>query len=200
MDFHFVLFGAINYQANPIPVCSVNCYGTYKTRSDRTTEDFLFLCFKVFFSFFCYLQVAQLDITLMVKMAAYNLNGVWDLSIPPQLPSFEDKEFISLLQKQFGVHSDISTSAEGPQSSKSTVGNIDPQILNSYTAPGSTSPLSDDSPSPPSARDTSRSRRQSDIFSASNEPLSDEESGLKRKASEEFSEEPHAKLLHTGYY
>ena len=116
-------------------------------------------------------------------MASYNPNGIWDLSIPPQLPSFGDDDFILLLQKQFGVQSD----------------NVNPKALTSFPIPGPTPPLSDDSPSPPSARDTSRSRRQSGVFGANgNDAQSDDESGLKRKASEEFDDEPNAKAQHTG--
>lgn len=131
-------------------------------------------------------------------MSFDNNDSLWDLSLPPSLPSLADDDFIALLQKQFGVNNDNAAR----QTRKLPDGNnVDPQVLTRFPAPDVSPPLSDDSPSPPSARDMSRSRRESGVYHDSptaDNQSNDEDHALKRKASnEDLDEEPNAKSQHT---
>lgn len=141
-----------------------------------------------------------------VMESAFNSNSLWDLSLPPSLPALADDDFIALLQKQFGGN--IPGLEANKQSSQAA--NINPQNLSRVPIPKPVeSPPSDDSPSPPSATDatSSRSRRQSGVnfevgsSSFSNDLGDDEDSTLKRKASEEdLDDEPNPKSQHTCTY
>ncbi|PAV21726.1 bzip transcription factor [Pyrrhoderma noxium] len=136
--------------------------------------------------------------------SAFNSNSLWDLSLPPSLPALADDDFIALLQKQFGGN--IPGLEANKQSSQAA--NINPQNLSRVPIPKPVeSPPSDDSPSPPSATDatSSRSRRQSGVnfevgsSSFSNDLGDEEDSTLKRKASEEdLDDEPNPKSQHTS--
>ncbi|TDL15847.1 hypothetical protein BD410DRAFT_84105 [Rickenella mellea] len=128
-----------------------------------------------------------------------NPDALWDLSLPPSLPALADDDFITLLQKQFGVNN-----LPDPKSQPNVTpnANIDPQALTRFTLPGGTPPLSDESsPSPPSITDNqpSHSRRQSSIYAdSSGQRHHDDDPALKRKASDEdMDNEPTHKSQHT---
>ncbi|KAH8120736.1 hypothetical protein DFH11DRAFT_1500160 [Phellopilus nigrolimitatus] len=129
-------------------------------------------------------------------MESFNASALWDLSLPPSLPSLADDEFIALLQKQFG--------ANNAKEDSSPIVNIDPQNLSRVppVRPIATPPSEDSSPSPPSASDlpTSRSRRESGAYgdeSYSRQSDREDDPDLKRKASEDdLEDEPSHKSQH----
>ena len=136
-------------------------------------------------------------------MAFNNASSLWDLSLPPSLPSLADDEFVALLQKQFGASNDgaIPVTDKQPPNGFST--NINPQQLSRFpSAHDTSSPLSDDeedSPSPSSANDNPRSRKQSGATRDRQRSRDDDDDHApKRKASEEdLDDEPNHKSQHT---
>ena len=126
-------------------------------------------------------------------MTSFPSNALWDLSLPPTLPALGDDEFIALLQKQFGVPTDILK--DHPNGS----GIVNPQNLTRYSLPSAITPPSEDSSPSPDTTDTVRSRRHSSghhTRSVSREH--DDDPALKRKASDEdLDDEPSHKSQHT---
>ena len=119
-------------------------------------------------------------------MTTFN-NGdtLWDMALPPSLPSLADDDFLALLQKQFDANNDNANKQPAANVPQTT--NIDPSALRSFPHEASP-PLSDDSPSPPSARDMSRSRRESGAFGEANtsqQQNATDDDNLKRKADED---------------
>ena len=131
-----------------------------------------------------------------------NPDNLWDMSLPPSLPSLADDEFLALLQKQFDTNNDHLNKQQPVNIPQTT--NIDPASLRTFPHETSPSPpLSDDSPSPPSARDLSRSRRESGAFGdANSSQQAADDDNLKRKADEEEDDEDfdgkasHGTVLH----
>ncbi|KAG2132380.1 hypothetical protein DEU56DRAFT_812518 [Suillus clintonianus] len=114
------------------------------------------------------------------------MNNFWDLSqTPSQFSQLGDDDFLALLQKQYpNTVPDINST------------DID-DVNQKPPLPGLTPPSDDSSPSPPSINSAnhSRSRHQS-TFSRGND---NEESALKRKASDDDMEEgPSTKNQHTA--
>ncbi|KLO06312.1 hypothetical protein SCHPADRAFT_1002416 [Schizopora paradoxa] len=134
-----------------------------------------------------------------------NTSALWDLSLPPSLPSLADDEFVALLQKQFGASNDGAVPVTDKQPPNGFNANINPQQLSRFpSAHDTSSPLSDDededSPSPPSASVNSRSRKQSGSMRERQRSIDeDDDHAPKRKASEEdLDDEPNHKSQHTS--
>ncbi len=136
-------------------------------------------------------------------MAFNTASSLWDLSLPPSLPSLADDEFVALLQKQFGAGNDGAIHVTDKQPPNGFSANINPQQLSRFpSAHDTSSPLSDDeedSPSPSSANGHTRSRKQSGTTRERRRSGDvEDEHAPKRKASEEdLDDEPNHKSQHT---
>ncbi|KAG2160228.1 uncharacterized protein EDB93DRAFT_1114156 [Suillus bovinus] len=117
------------------------------------------------------------------------MNNFWDLSqTPSQFSQLGDDDFLALLQKQYPNTVPDVNAADGA---------VNPQSIQKPPLPGHTPPSDDSSPSPPSIHSVNhpRSRHQS-TYSRGND---NEESALKRKASDDDMEEgPSSKNQHTA--
>jgi AP-1-like factor len=132
-------------------------------------------------------------------MATYNLNQSWDLTSPPSLPSLPDDDFLALLQKQFVANNPttIDFAPFGTTKSLQQVPNsANPQSLSHLPITNNnTPPLTDSSPSPPSADNTSGVERANRRNSGgvTNHWLDggnrNDEDALKRKASTDESDD-----------
>ncbi|KZT42749.1 hypothetical protein SISSUDRAFT_844426 [Sistotremastrum suecicum HHB10207 ss-3] len=92
------------------------------------------------------------------QMTTYNLNQSWDLTSPPSLPSLPDDDFLALLQKQFVANNPttIDFAPFGTKSLQQVPNSANPQSLSHLPiTTNNTPPLTDSSPSPPSADNTS---------------------------------------------
>jgi len=137
-------------------------------------------------------------------MAFNTASSLWDLSLPPSLPSLADDEFVALLQKQFGAGNDGAIHVTDKQPPNGFSANINPQQLSRFpSAHDTSSPLSDDeedSPSPSSANGHTRSRKQSGATRERRRSGDvEDEHAPKRKASDDdLDDEPNHKSQHTS--
>ena len=134
-----------------------------------------------------------------MNFSSSELHSFWDISQQPDtFSALPDDDFLAFLQKQFPgtVGSNQPLSFDNPDG-------VDPQSLTAFPPPNLSPPSSDSSPSPPSTHhEPSLSRRQSGVFpngpTSASADSSQDDTPLKRKASEENDEEPQHKAQHTS--
>lgn len=133
-------------------------------------------------------------------------NSDWDYGLPQSLASLDENDFLLMLQKEFPVNGQP-IAPSGLAKSDSDVG-ANPQALNKFQMPNTTSPLStDSSPSPPSANDDNVSFNGSDGNNNNNAqskqatPPTDDDHHKRKVSADDFDDEingqPSAKSQHT---